>query len=181
VVVENFRPGTVDRLGCGYETVRARNPEVVYCAISGFGQTGPYAQRPAYDIVVQGMAGFLSMTGHPDGPPAKVGIAINDIAGGLAAVQAILAAHIAKLTGAGGQYIDISLLEAGLAWTVWEAAALFGGGEVPAAAGTRHRRSAPYQAYRTSDGYVTIGANTDRMWRALCTTVLRRPEWISSA
>jgi crotonobetainyl-CoA:carnitine CoA-transferase CaiB-like acyl-CoA transferase len=180
IVVENFRPGTTERLGCSYESIRALNPDVIYCSISGFGQTGPYAQRPAYDIIAQGISGFLTMTGHPDGPPAKVGIAINDVAGGSAAIQAILAAHIAKLNGAGGQYIDLSLVESGVAWTVWEAAAYFGAGEVAAAAGTRHRRWAPYQAFRTRDGYITVGANTERMWRALCIDVLGRPEWLDS-
>jgi crotonobetainyl-CoA:carnitine CoA-transferase CaiB-like acyl-CoA transferase len=179
VLVENFRPGTTPRLGCDYESVRARNPQIVYCSISGFGQTGPYALRPAYDIIAQGVSGLLSMTGHPDGPPAKVGVAIHDVAGGSSAVQAILAAHIAKLNGHGGQHIDISLVEAGVAWTVWEAAAFFGSGEIASRVGTRHRRIAPYQAFRTQDGYVTIGANTDRMWQALC-RVLDRPEWIDS-
>jgi crotonobetainyl-CoA:carnitine CoA-transferase CaiB-like acyl-CoA transferase len=180
IVVENFRPGTTERLGCDYASVRALNPAVIYCSISGFGQTGPYARRPAYDIIAQGISGFLSMTGQPGGAPAKVGIAINDVAGGSAAVQAILAAHIARLGGQGGQYIDLSLVEAGVAWTVWEAAAWFGAGEVASAAGTRHRRSAPYQAFRTQDGYVTIGANTERMWRALCVDVLHRPDWLGS-
>jgi crotonobetainyl-CoA:carnitine CoA-transferase CaiB-like acyl-CoA transferase len=180
VVVENFRPGTTERLGCDYESILALNPDVIYCSISGFGQTGPYAHRPAYDIIAQGISGFLSMTGQPGGPPAKVGVAINDVAGGSTAVQAILAAHIGKLNGGGGQYIDLSLIESGVAWTVWEAAAYFGAGEVASAVGTRHRRSAPYQAFRTRDGYVTVGANTERMWRALCTDVLDRPQWIDS-
>jgi crotonobetainyl-CoA:carnitine CoA-transferase CaiB-like acyl-CoA transferase len=119
------------------------------------------------------------MTGHPGGPPTKSGIALNDIAGGVTAVQAILAAYIARLRGEGGQYIDTSLVESGIAWTVWEAAAYFGSGEVAAPAGTRHRRNAPYQAYRTKDGYITVGGNTQRMWEALCTEVLGRPEWTS--
>ena len=179
VVVENFRPGTAERLGCGYDAVRTVRPDVIYCSISGFGQTGPYAQRPAYDIIAQGISGFLSMTGYPGGPPAKSGIALNDIAGGVTAVQAILAAYIARLRGEGGQYIDTSLVEAGVAWTVWEAAAYFGSGEVAAPAGTRHRRNAPYQAFRTRDGYVTVGGNTERMWQALCAEVLGRPDWPS--
>jgi crotonobetainyl-CoA:carnitine CoA-transferase CaiB-like acyl-CoA transferase len=179
IVVENFRPGTTRRLGCDYDAVRAVSPDVIYCSISGFGQTGPYAERPAYDIIAQGIGGFLSMTGQPGGPPAKVGIALNDVAGGATAVQAILAAYIARLRGAGGQYIDTSLVESGVAWTVWEAAAYFGSGEVAAPAGTRHRRSAPYQAYRTKDGYITVGANTERMWQALCAVVLNRPDWVS--
>ena len=174
-----FAPGTTERLGCGYDAVRAVRPDIIYCSISGFGQTGPYAQRPAYDIIAQGISGFLSMTGHPGGPPTKSGIALNDIAGGVTAVQAILAAYIARLRGEGGQYIDTSLVESGIAWTVWEAAAYFGSGEVAAPAGTRHRRNAPYQAYRTKDGYVTVGGNTQRMWQALCTEVLGRPDWTS--
>ena len=161
-VVENFRPGIHARLGCDYESIGAVRADIVYCSISGFGQTGP-SLRPAYDIITQGMTGFLSMTGHAGGPPAKIGIAINDIAA-TTAVQAILAAHIARLNGAGGQYIDLSLVESGLAWTVWEAAGFFGAGDVPTQVGARHRRSTPYQAYRTADGYVTLGANTERMW-----------------
>lgn len=179
IVVENFRPGTAARLGCDYDAVRAVNPDVIYCSISGFGQTGPYARRPSYDIIAQGVSGFLSMTGHPGGPPAKAGIALNDIAGGTTAVQAILAAYIARLRGEGGQYIDTSLVESGVAWTVWEAAAFFGSGEIAAPAGTRHRRNAPYQAFRTKDGYVTVGGNTERMWRALCADVLGRPDLLS--
>jgi crotonobetainyl-CoA:carnitine CoA-transferase CaiB-like acyl-CoA transferase len=174
--VENFRPGTATRLGCGYDAIRRVRPDVIYCSVSGYGQTGPYATRPAYDIVTQGVGGFLSFTGHPGAPPAKIGIAINDIAGATTAVQAMLAAHIARLNGSGGQYVDLSLVECALAWTVWEAAAFFGTGEVPTQTGTRHRRSAPYQAFKTRDGYITIGANTERMWRALCQEVLERPD-----
>lgn len=176
VVVENFRPGIADRLGCGYSDLRACRPDVIYCSISGFGQDGPYAMRPAYDIITQGMSGFMQMTGHPGSPPARMGIALNDIAGGVTAVQAILAAHIARLKGGDGQYIDVSLLESAMAWTVWEAAAMFGSGEEPRPTGTRHRRSAPYQAFRTADGHVTIGANTEAMWDALCSDVLCRPD-----
>src|SRR5690348_17988035 len=146
VVVENFRPGTAERLGCGYDAVRAVRPDVIYCSISGFGKTGPYAQRPSYDIIAQGISGFLSMTGHPGGPPAKSGIALNDIAGGVTAVQAILAAYIARLRGEGGQYIDTSLVGSGIAWPVWGPAASFGRGEVAAPAGPRLRRTAPNKA-----------------------------------
>jgi crotonobetainyl-CoA:carnitine CoA-transferase CaiB-like acyl-CoA transferase len=180
VFVENFRPGTAARLGCGYEDIQEVRPDVIYCSISGFGQSGPYANRPAYDIITQGMTGFLTMTGSSGGPPTKFGIAANDIAGGTAAVQAILAAHIVRLTQCVGQYIDISLVEAGLAWTVWEAAGYFGAGELPMPTATRHRRSAPYQAFKTQDGYVTIGVNTDEMWRAFCLSVVNRPDWLTN-
>lgn len=120
----------------------------------------------------------MRMTGHPGGRPTKVGIAVNDIAAGSTAIYSILAAEMARRTSGEGEYIDISLLEAGLAWTVWESGAYFGSGEVPAATGTRHRRSTPYQAYATSDGYVTIGANNDRLWTRLVQHVLGRPEWL---
>lgn len=172
VVVENFRPGVTQRLGIGYEAIRLHNPEVIYCSITGFGQDGPYRNRPGFDIVAQGICGFLRMTGQPGDRPAKFGIAVTDLVAGSTAVQAILAAYIHRLTTGTGQYIDLSLVDAGLALTVWESAAYFGSGEVPEPTGTRHRRNAPYQAYRTSDGYVTIGGNTAPMWRVLCLEVL---------
>lgn len=176
VVVENFRPGVAARLKLGYDDVRAIRPDVIYCSISGFGQTGPYATRPGFDIIAQGMTGFLSMTGHADGAPSKVGINISDIAAGTTATQNILAALLNRERTGEGQYLDVSLLESGLAWTVFEAAAYFGTGELPERTGTRHRRSAPYQAFRTQDGYVIIGAASDRLWARLCTDVLERPE-----
>jgi crotonobetainyl-CoA:carnitine CoA-transferase CaiB-like acyl-CoA transferase len=178
LVIENFRPGVVQRLGIDYEAVKARKPDILYCSISGFGQTGPYRDRPGFDIMAQGIVGFLRMTGEPGGKPAKIGIAINDIAAGATAVYSILAAEMSRRQVGEGQYIDISLVDAGLAWTVWESGAYFADGEVPQATGTRHRRSTPYQAYRTSDGYVTIGANNDRLWTRLVTEVLDRPGWL---
>lgn len=178
LVIENFRPGVVAKLGIDYEAAKAVKPDIIYCSISGFGQTGPYRNRPGFDIMAQGVTGFLRMTGHPDGKPAKVGIAINDIAAGSTAIYSILAAHLVRQRTGEGQYIDISLVDAGLAWTVWESGAYFGGDEVPMPVGTRHRRSTPYQAYRTADGYVTIGANTERLWQRLVTEVFQRPEWL---
>ncbi len=179
LVIENFRPGVVQRLGIDYDTVRAVRSDILYCSISGFGQTGPYRDRPGFDIMAQGLTGFLRMTGQPDGRPAKVGIAINDIAAGATAIYSIMAAQMVRERTGEGQYIDISLVDAGLAWTLWEAGAYFGNGEVPAAAGTRHRRSTPYQAYRTVDGFVTIGANNDKLWRRFAEDVVQRPEWLS--
>ncbi|MGH3335976.1 MAG: CaiB/BaiF CoA transferase family protein [Nocardioides sp.] len=179
LVIENFRPGVVQRLGIDYDTVRAVRSDILYCSISGFGQTGPYRDRPGFDIMAQGVTGFLRMTGQPDGRPAKVGIAINDIAAGATAIYSIMAAQMVRERTGEGQYIDISLVDAGLAWTLWEAGAYFGNGEVPAAAGTRHRRSTPYQAYRTVDGFVTIGANNDKLWRRFAEDVVQRPEWLS--
>jgi crotonobetainyl-CoA:carnitine CoA-transferase CaiB-like acyl-CoA transferase len=179
LVMENFRPGVVRRLGIDYDTVRTVRPDILYCSISGFGQTGPYRDRPGFDIMAQGVTGLMRMTGQPDGRPAKVGIAINDIAAGATAIYSIMAAQMVRQRTGEGQYIDISLVDAGLAWTLWEAGAYFGNGEVPAPAGTRHRRSTPYQAYRTSDGFVTIGANNDRLWQRFVQDVVERPEWLT--
>ncbi|KIH99764.1 CoA-transferase [Streptomonospora alba] len=178
LVIENFRPGVVARLGIDYDTLREINPSLLYCSISGFGQTGPYRDRPGFDIMAQGASGFLRMTGHPDGSPTKVGIAINDIAAGATAIYSVLAAELNRRATGEGDYIDISLVDAGLAWTVWESGAYFGSGEQPQPTGTRHRRSTPYQAYRTADGYVTIGANNDRLWHRLVVDALERPAWL---
>lgn len=177
-VIENFRPGVTTNLGIDYDAVKAVKPDIIYCSISGFGQTGPYRLRAGFDIIAQGVSGLMRMTGQPDGEPAKVGIAVNDIAAGATAVYSILGAHIHRMKGGEGQYIDISLVDAGLAWTIWEAGAYFGAGEVAGPTGTRHRRSTPYQAYKTSDGYVTIGANNQRLWERLCEKVLDKPEWL---
>ena len=179
LIIENFRPGVVRRLGIDYESVKAVRSDILYCSISGFGQTGPYRDRPGFDIMAQGVTGFLRMTGQPDGRPAKVGIAINDIAAGATAIYSIMAAQMMRERTGEGQYIDISLVDAGLAWTLWEAGAYFGSGEVPAAAGTRHRRSTPYQAFRTADGYVTIGANNDKLWKRFAEDIVQRPEWLT--
>lgn len=179
VVVENFRPGVTERLGLDYEAVRAINPEVIYCSVTGFGQTGPYRLRPGYDIIAQGVGGFLRMTGHPDGRPTKVGIAINDIAAGATAAMSIMTAYINRLKGGGGQFVDVSLVDSGLAWTIWESAAYFGSGELPVPTGTRHRRIAPYQTFRSKDGYVTVGGNTEKLWNALVTKVLEREELLT--
>jgi crotonobetainyl-CoA:carnitine CoA-transferase CaiB-like acyl-CoA transferase len=178
LVMENFRPGVVRRLGIDYDSVRRARPDILYCSISGFGQTGPYRDRPGFDIMAQGVGGFLRMTGQPDGIPTKVGIAVNDIAAGATAIYSIMAAQMLRQRTGEGQYIDISLVDAGLAWTLWEAGAYFGSGELPAPSGTRHRRSTPYQAYVTSDGFVTIGANNDRLWQRFCRDVVGRPEWL---
>jgi len=154
---------------------------VIYASISGFGQTGPYGKKGGFDIIAQGMSGIMRMTGEPNGRPAKVGIAMNDIAAGTTALYAILGSYIKKLKTGEGIYLETSLLEAGLAWTFWEFGAYFGGGELPLASGTRHRRSTPYQAYKTQDGYVTVGGNNDKLWTNFCTQVLNKPELLKDA
>ncbi|MFZ2159658.1 MAG: CoA transferase, partial [Bradyrhizobium sp.] len=177
IVLENFRPGVVRKLGIDYESFRALNPGLIYASMSGFGQTGPYGSKGGFDIIAQGMSGIMMMTGYPGGRPAKVGIAMNDIACGVTALYGILGAYIGRLRNGTGQYLETSLLEAGLAWSIWEFGAFFGGGELPTATGTRHRRSAPYQAYRSQDGYVTVGAGADKLWRSFTTQVCGKPEW----
>jgi crotonobetainyl-CoA:carnitine CoA-transferase CaiB-like acyl-CoA transferase len=179
IVTENFRPGVARKLGIDYESLRQINPGVIYASMSGFGQTGPYGHKGGFDIVAQGMSGIMMMTGTPGGRPAKVGIAMNDIASGVTALYAILGAFIGRLRHGTGQHVETSLLEAGLAWTHWESGAFFGSGEEPTATGTRHRRLAPYQAYRTQDGHVTVGANNEKLWRNFCTITCNRPDWLA--
>jgi len=177
LVLESFRPGVAARLGLSYADVQALRPDVLYCSVSAFGQTGPGASRPGFDIMAQGVTGVLRMTGQPDGRPAKVGFAVNDIAAGMTAVQSILAAQLVRASTGTGQYIDVAMVDSLVAWTVWEAGAFFGGGNVPLPTGTRHRLSAPYQAYRTKDGYITIGAFTDRLWQRTA-RALGAPRWL---
>lgn len=178
VVIENFRPGVVKKLGIAYEDLKQVNPGIIYASMSGFGQTGPYGKKGGFDIIAQGMSGVMMMTGYPGGRPAKVGIAMNDIACGVTTLYGILGAFIGKLRHGEGQYLETSLLEAGLAWSIWEFGAFFGGGEHPTATGTRHRRSAPYQAFRSKDGYVTVGASGDKLWRAFVEKVVEQPQWL---
>jgi crotonobetainyl-CoA:carnitine CoA-transferase CaiB-like acyl-CoA transferase len=178
IMLENFRPGVVAKLGIAYDDVKQVNPALIYASMSGFGQTGPYGRKGGFDIIAQGMSGVMMMTGYPGGRPAKVGIAMNDIACGVTTLYGILGAFIGKLRHGQGQYLETSLLEAGMAWSIWEFAAWCGGGELPTATGTRHRRSAPYQAYRTQDGYVTVGASGEKLWRAFVTQVVAQPQWL---
>src|SRR5699024_1705583 len=149
IIVENFRPGVTKKLGIDYDSMKRLNPGDIYSSISGFGQTGPYKNKGGLDIIAQGVTGLMSMTGEPNGRPVKVGISINDISAGVTALYAILGAYIHKLKTGEGQYIDVSLVDSGLAWTVWESASLFGANELPKQMGSRHRKLTPYQAYKT--------------------------------
>lgn len=168
VVVENFRPGVMERLGLGYVELAQERPSVVYCSISGFGATGPYRNRGGFDLVAQGMSGLMSITGFPESPPAKVGVPITDISAGTQAAYGILCAYIHALKTGQGQMVDASLLEAGIAYTIWESALYFSEGEIPGPLGSAHRVSAPYQALRTADGYINIGAATQATWEQFC-------------
>ena len=179
VVIENYRPGVAARLGAGWEELSELNPRLVYASISGFGQTGPYAQRPGYDLIAQGLSGVMSVTGEPDGDPVKCGIPIGDLSAALFCAVAILSAvHARERTGR-GQRIDTSLFEGALALSIWETAELWGTGKVPQALGSAHRVTAPYQALRTSDGHITVGGNNQRLWERLCEAI-GRPELVDA-
>ncbi|GAB3259153.1 CoA transferase [Kineococcus gypseus] len=171
VVVENWRPGVAARLGVDYETLAELNPALVYASISGFGQSGPYADRPGYDLIAQAMTGVMSITGEPDGRPVKSGIPVADLGSGLFCAVGILAAWISSRRTGRGQRVETSLFESALALAVWESTELWETGRVPAKLGSANRMSAPYQALATRDGYVTVGANNDRLWRRLCAAV----------
>jgi crotonobetainyl-CoA:carnitine CoA-transferase CaiB-like acyl-CoA transferase len=173
VVVENYRPGVTKKLGVDYETLKAINPRLIYASISGFGQTGPYADRAGYDLIAQGMSGVMSVTGEPGGPPAKCGIPIGDLSAGLFCAFGILTAYVAREETGRGQYIDTSLFEGALAFSIWETAELWATGRIPQPFGSAHRLTAPYQALKTSDGYVNVGANNQRLWARLCNAIGR--------
>ena len=166
VLVENFRPGTMTRLGFGFEAVHARYPALVYCSISGYGQTGPYRERGGFDLVAQAMSGVLSVTGSPQ-EPAKVGVPLSDLNAGLYASHAILAALLSRARTGEGQYIDTSLFEAALAYTLWESNEYWATGTPPQRLGTAHRLAAPYQVFATANGWIAIGAANQRNWELL--------------
>ena len=177
VVVENYRPGVAKRLGVDYDALSALNRRLVYCSISGFGQTGPYASRGGYDLVAQGMSGIMSVTGHDGGPPVKVGVPIADLGAGLFGVFGILCALRARRVTGRGQNVDTSLFDAGVALGVWEATEHWCTGNVPQRLGTAHRLNAPYQALAASDGHFTVGAANDKLWPLFC-GLLGRDEFV---
>jgi len=176
VIVENYRTGVTKSLSIDYDTIKEINPGIVYCSISGYGQTGPYSHRGGFDLVAQGMSGLMSMTGEKGRRPLKTGIAVYDIGAGITAVYSILAAYIHKQNTGEGQHIDIAITECGLPWFTWEAAAYFAEGKVPEPTGWRHRVSAPYQAVKTRDGYIMLGCANQRTWERFCQDVLQREE-----
>ena len=173
VVLENFRPGVMARLGLGYETLRERNPRLIYAAVSGFGQSGPYAHRPAYDAVIQAMGGIMSLTGKEGGPPVRVGVSIADIAAALCALIGILAAlHRRSLEGM-GQMVDVAMLDCQLAILENAIARYFASGEPPGRLGTRHPSITPFQAFQAADGYIVVAAGNDKLWAKLCHAIGR--------
>ncbi len=170
-MVQNFRPGTLKRMGLSYGDLQPLRPELIYCSISGFGNTGPYSHRGGFDLVAQGMSGLMSFTGMPDSPPVKVGVPITDLNAGMYAAYGILTAYIHRLKTGLGQEVDASLIESGIAYTFWESASYFNTGQVPEPLGSAHRLSAPYQALCTADGYMNLGAANQRTWEAFCRAV----------
>jgi crotonobetainyl-CoA:carnitine CoA-transferase CaiB-like acyl-CoA transferase len=178
IVIENFKPGQMARFGLGYDTLTAHNPALVYCSISGFGQTGPYADRPGYDFVIQGMSGLMSITGAVDGTPHKVGVALVDVIAGQFALSSILAAlRHAEHTGQ-GQQLDVALFDTQLAALVNVASNALVSGRTPARYGNAHPNIVPYQSFRASDGEFTLAVGNDRQFAMVC-ELLGNPEWAS--
>jgi crotonobetainyl-CoA:carnitine CoA-transferase CaiB-like acyl-CoA transferase len=168
VIVENLRPGTMDDLGLGPRSLLEANPKLIYVAVTGWGVDGPYADRPALDIIVQGQSGLMSITGEEDGVPVKVGVSIADLTAALYATVATLAALRARDRDGRGQLVDISMFESAVSLAVWEAGMYFGSGEVARAAGSAHKLVAPYQAVAASDRHFIVGATTPPTWVSFC-------------
>ena len=176
VLTENYRRGTLEKLGLGYEVLANVNPGLIYCAVSGYGRDGPYGDKAGFDLIAQGFAGLMSITGEPGGPPAKTGNSVADINGGVLAVTGILAAYAHKLRTGQGQVVDTSLMEAALQQTYWHASVYFATGESPGPTGSAHILTAPYQAFRAKDGWLNIGGANQSNWERMA-EVLGHPEW----
>jgi len=180
VLVENFRAGVMERLGYGWETLEARYPRLIYAAVSGFGHSGPYAERPAYDMVVQAMGGIMSVTGQPDGPPTRVGTSIGDITGGLFTAAGINAALFERARTSRGRKIDVAMLDGQLAILENAISRFEATGISPGPLGVRHPSITPFAAFKAADGYLVIAAGNDRLFKQLC-DVLDRPEFATDA
>jgi crotonobetainyl-CoA:carnitine CoA-transferase CaiB-like acyl-CoA transferase len=179
ILIENFRLGTMERLGLGYEDAQKLNPGLVYCSLSGFGRTGPYAERGGFDLVAQGMSGLMSITGNRnDGTPVKVGPPVTDITAGILGAMGVLAAYSYRLKTGQGQLVDTSLFEAGIVQTYFHSAIFLATGQSPTPTGSAHIMSAPYQAFPTADGWITVGAANQANWLRLI-EVIEAPELIN--
>ena len=176
VLTENFRRGTLEKLGLGYDVLSAANPGLIYCAISGYGRSGPDADKGGFDLIAQGYAGLMSITGEPGGPPVKAGGSVADINAGILAALGILAAYAHKLKTGKGQLVDTSLAEAALQQTYWQAAIYFATGKSPGPTGSAHLLTAPYQAFAASDGWINIGGANQANWERIA-EVVGHPEW----
>src|SRR4030081_2042147 len=168
ILIENYRRGTMERMGFGYDALHALNPKLIYCSISGFGRTGPYADRGGFDLVTQGMSGLMSITGEGPGcPPVKIGAPVTDITAGILGCVGVLAALHSRTTTGQGQMVDTSLFGAGIIHTYWQSAICFATGEAPGPMGTAHPLNAPYQAFPVADGWITVGAANQKNWLRL--------------
>jgi crotonobetainyl-CoA:carnitine CoA-transferase CaiB-like acyl-CoA transferase len=178
VVTENYRKGTMEKLGVGYEALRKVNPGLIYVSISGYGRTGPYADKGGYDLIAQGMSGLMSVTGEAGRAPVKSGGPVCDINAGVLAALGVVSAYVHRLKTGEGQLVDTSLFEAGIQQMYWQAAIYFATGEVPGPTGSAHILSAPYQAFRAADGWLTIGGANQGNWERLV-RVLDAPQWLA--
>jgi len=167
VVTENYRKGTLEKLGLGYDVLRELNPRLVYCAISGYGRTGPYADKGGFDLIAQGFAGLMSITGEPGGPPVKSGTPVADINAGIFAALGIVSALLARARTGRGQMVETSLMEAGIQQTYWQAAIYFATGVNPGPSGSAHILTAPYQAFPTADGWINLGGANQSNWERI--------------
>ncbi len=177
VLIENFRPGVMARLGLDYEKIRKHNPKIVYASISGFGQKGPYSQKPAFDMIAQGMGGTVSITGNPVGPPVRVGYSIGDMGAALFSAISILAALNERERSGEGQWIDVAMMDCQIALCENACARYLATGEIPRPEGTRHPLNTPFQIFPTQDGYIVVIAHRDEAWRKFCTAA-GKEEWI---
>jgi crotonobetainyl-CoA:carnitine CoA-transferase CaiB-like acyl-CoA transferase len=175
VVLENFRPGTMERLGLGYEHLRAVNPRLVYCSISGFGESGPEASRPGYDLIVQGESGVMDITGFADGPPVKVGNSIADLVAGMSAAQGITLALLARERTGRGQKVEIGMLDVMASLLTYQAGLYWNAGGRPARRGNQHPSIVPYEVFQAQDAYLTLGVANNSLWEKTC-RALGRPE-----
>ena len=177
VLTENYRKGALERLGLGYQALRVVNPGLIYCSISGYGRTGPYAEKGGFDLIAQGMSGLMAITGEPGGPPVKSGAPVCDINAGILAALGIVGAYVHRLKTGEGQLVDTSLYEAGIQQTYWQSAIYFATGHSPGPSGSAHILSAPYQAFRAADGWLNIGGANQANWERLV-RALGAPEWL---
>jgi len=168
VVIENFRPGVLEKLGFGYHAISKVNERAVYCSISGFGQTGPYSDRPGYDVIAQGESGMMDLTGYPDGPPAKLGASLADVVAGLYAFQGVLLALLARQKTGKGQQVDVSLLDSMVSTLTYQALIYLTTGRSPQRLGTRHPSIVPYECFKAQDGFVNIAVTNQKQWLNFC-------------
>jgi formyl-CoA transferase len=177
ILVENFKPGTMEKLGLDYDSLSSSNPGLIYCSISGYGQNGPYRDRPGFDFMIQAQGGIMSITGPIEGPPYKVGVAIVDVTAGLYAYGAILAAVNHRNHTGRGQYIDVALLDAQIAWLINVAHNYFATGDKPNRHGNAHPNIVPYEVFETKDDYLALAIGTDEQYRRFCELVQRSDLW----